>query len=99
STDQANLAHILPGYIPMPMETLPTLNDYIMAHGTSRGKHIIATLKAWYGDAATPENEYLYHALPKRVKSDNSATYVPIFQKLNQQQFKMGFIIGQNPAV
>lgn len=99
STDMACLAHILPGYLPMPTDKLPTLNDYIQAVGVSKGKNFISLLKAWYGKNATEKNEFGYQYLPKRSAKSSAANYVPIFEKLNQQLFKMGFIFGQNPAV
>ncbi|MBY7142068.1 molybdopterin-dependent oxidoreductase [Virgibacillus sp. NKC19-3] len=99
TTDLACMAHILPGYIPIPTDANPTLNDYIQSVGTTLGKQMISLLKAWFGDNATPENEFGYHYLPKRDSTLSSATYVPIFEKLNQDAFKMGFIFGQNPVV
>lgn len=99
STDMACLAHILPGYLPIPTDALPTLNDYIKAVGTTKSKQLISLLKAWYGDKATPENEFGYHNIPKRSSKNSAANYVPIFEKLNQKAFKMGFIFAQNPAV
>ena len=99
STDLALMAHILPGYIPIPTDAHPTLNDYINTVGISNGKKLISLLKAWYGDKATPENEYGYHRIPKRDSGISDATYVPIFEKMNQDAYKMGFIFGQNPVV
>lgn len=99
STDMACLAHILPGYLPIPTDALPTLNDYVRAVGTSKSKQLISLLKAWYGDNATSENEFGYHNIPKRSSKNSAANYVPIFEKLNQKAFKMGFIFAQNPAV
>ncbi|WP_199799055.1 molybdopterin-dependent oxidoreductase [Lentibacillus cibarius] len=99
TTDLACMAHILPGYIPIPTDAHPTLNDYIQAVGTSSGKKMISLLKAWYGENATPENEFGYHHIPKRDSTISNAAHVPIFEKLNQNAFKMGFIFGQNPVV
>lgn len=99
STDIACLPHILPGYMPIPTDAQPTLNDYVKAVGTAKAKKTIALLKAWYGDKATADNEFYYHYLPKRRAQDSAANYVPIFEKLNQNEFKLGFIFAQNPAV
>lgn len=99
STDIACLPHILPGYMPIPTDAHPTLNDYVKAIGIVKAKKTIALLKSWYGDKATPDNEFGYHNLPKRSSKDSAATYVPIFEKLNKKEFKMGFIFAQNPAV
>jgi len=99
TTDLACLAHNLPGYISIPTNAQPTLNDYIMAHGVAAGKKLISLLKAWYGDNATEENEYGYHNIPKRDSTRSAATYIPIFEGLHEDEFKMGIIFGQNPAV
>lgn len=99
STDIACLPHILPGYMPVPTDAQPTLNDYVKAVGTAKAKKTIALLKAWYGNKAEPENEFGYQYLPKRSAKDSAATYVPIFEKLNKKEFKMGFIFAQNPVV
>lgn len=99
STDIACLPHILPGYLPMTNENHQTLNDYIKAVGIGKGKQMIGLLKAWFGDKATPENEFGFHNLPKRPANVSSAGYIPIFEKLNKNELKMGFIFAQNPAV
>lgn len=99
TTDLACLPTTLPGYISIPTDKEPTLNDYIMRHGVGAGKKLISILKAWYGDNATPENEFGYHNIPKRDSKLPGANYVPIFEKLHEDQFKMGIIFGQNPAV
>lgn len=99
STDLALMAHILPGYTPIPTDAQPTLNDYIQAFGVANGKKLISILKAWFGDKATPENEFGYHNIPKRDSKLSNPTYIPIFEKLNQDAFKMGIIFGQNPVV
>lgn len=99
STDIACLSTTLPGYLNMTTEAHETLNDYILANGTTKGKKLISLLKAWYGDAATEENEFGFHYLPKRSLKEPPAAYVPIFEKLQRNEFKMGFIFAQNPAV
>lgn len=99
TTDLGLQAHNLPGYVPLPTDAQPTLNDYIQTHGVSLGKKLISLLKAWYGDNATPENEFGYHNLPKRSSKLSNAAYVPMFEKMNKGELKMGFIFGQNPVV
>ncbi len=67
STDIPTLYNLLPGYIPMP--TVPhhaTLQDFLAREQLPTGawyelpKYLISLLKAYYGDAATPDNEYAY---------------------------------------
>lgn len=99
STDIGCLSSNLPGYINLPTEAQPTLNDYIMAHGVSKGKKLIALLKAWFGDKATEENEFGYQNLPKRSIAEAAGSYIQIWERLLQNQYKLGFIFAQNPAV
>ena len=73
STDIPTLYDLLPGYLHMPRarEGELTLEEYIDAGGADRGwwsnfdKYIVSLLKAWFGDAATPENDYGFGHLPK----------------------------------
>src|SRR5699024_12791980 len=97
--DLACIDHIFPVYIPISTYAHPTLNDYMQAVGTFIRKKMISLLKAWVGDKAPPENEFGYQNIPKRNTKISNAAYVPIFEKLNQDMFKLGFIFGQNPAV
>jgi formate dehydrogenase major subunit len=55
-------------------------------------------LKAFYGDAATPENDFAYAWLPKRDASKNYNT-LGIFESALAGSLKMLWIVGQNPAV
>jgi formate dehydrogenase major subunit len=56
---------------------------------------ITSLLKAWYGDAATPENEFGYQWLPKN-ESDHSQ--LATFEKMSRGEVHGLFLIGQNPA-
>ena len=74
STDIPTLYNILPGYLPMPMAGLhDTLDDYLEAIGTKEQKgfwanadtYAVSLLKAWWGEAATAENDWAYDYLPR----------------------------------
>jgi formate dehydrogenase major subunit len=77
STDHALLYHILPGYLRAPtaddqtMEayltrSTPTTTDPQSANWLSNyPKYLVSLLKALWGDAATPANEFAYQYLPK----------------------------------
>jgi formate dehydrogenase major subunit len=109
STDYALLYHILPGYNPMPFSTQPTLADYNKANTPlatdpksanwwgNRPKYMASMLKAWFGDAATPENDFGYGWLPKADPSDDFS-YMYMFDRAYKGQMKGGFIVGLNPA-
>ena len=55
----------------------------------------ISLLKAWYGEAATPENEYRYTWLPK---IDEDLSEMSYFVKMHQGHIRGTFLMGQNPA-
>src|SRR5690349_3053232 len=73
ASDIPTLYDLLPGYLHMPRarENDLTLKDYISGGGADRGwwshfdQYIISLLKAWFGDAATEENDFGFGHLPK----------------------------------
>ncbi len=73
STDIPTLFDLLPGYLPMPKgrEKELTVADYVASNGAERGwwsnfdKYIVSLLKAYFGDAATPENDFGFSRLPE----------------------------------
>ena len=109
STDHAILWHILPGYHPVPNTNWPTLADYNKANTPvtkdpksanwwgNRPKYVASLLKAWFGDAATAENEFGYAWLPK---VDPGVDYASLYQfdRMYKGAIKGGFIYGHNPA-
>lgn len=75
-TDLAGEGRFLPGYLKPPLATQQSLKDHIeantpkavdtsMNYWSNYGKFYVSLLKAWFGNAATPENEFAYHYLPK----------------------------------
>ncbi|MBV8222386.1 MAG: molybdopterin-dependent oxidoreductase, partial [Candidatus Eremiobacteraeota bacterium] len=103
STDVPTLYDLLSGYMPQPSALLDhdTLDKYIQAAWRPTGwwanfpKYIVSFLKAWYGDAATKENDYRYDWVAK-TNGDHShlaSTFAMVEGKVK------GFLImGQNPA-
>jgi formate dehydrogenase major subunit len=104
STDIATLHNIHPGYLNTPSALRPhdTLLDYIKAETSPTSywanfpKFIVSQLKAWYGDAATADNDFAYDYLPKIV-GDHS--HLPMFVAMTNGAVKGFFAMGQNPAV
>ena len=104
STDIATLYNIHPGYLNTPsvQRKHDTLKDYIATEVTPTAfwsnfpKFIVSQLKAWYGDAATPENQFGYDWLPK-ITGDHS--HMPMFVEVSKGTVKGMFALGQNPAV
>jgi formate dehydrogenase major subunit len=58
-------------------------------------KFAVSLLKAWYGDAATPENDFGYAWLPRLDEDLSEMSY---FVKMHQGRIRGTFILGQNPA-
>ena len=96
--DMSVLYNYIAGYVAQPDHNLPTLADYTKKYGTYRAKFLINALKAWLGDAATPENEFGYAWLMKK----NAAKPYTIFRMLEsalEGKMKLMYVLGQNPMV
>ncbi|MCW2700108.1 MAG: fdnG, partial [Blastococcus sp.] len=72
STDIPTLFNLLPGYLPMPhAHKDQSLDDYTAeAAGTggfwgNQRSYMVSLLKAWWGDAAQPENDFCFDYLPR----------------------------------
>jgi len=104
STDIPTLYDLLPGYLPMPRADMGELDlkTYIETGGADRGwwsnysKYIVSLLKAWFGDAATPENDYGFHGIPRI--SANHMHFATMMRALDGGLDGI-FLMGQNPAV
>src|SRR5437773_4862688 len=103
STDIPTLYDTLPGYIPMPhAQEHQTLSEYIEQNSSAAGfwghmdAYVVSLLKAWWGDAATAENDFCFDYLP-RIDGDHS-TYASI-QAMLDGGVKGFFVVGENPAV
>jgi formate dehydrogenase-N alpha subunit len=108
-TLQGRLFHVLPGNLPMPASGDAGLAPYLqrvtappsqmentISPWTSRPKHVVSLLKAWYGEAATEENEFGWGYLPK-LGGDYS--FVNIFEAMNEGTIRGLLCWGMNPAV
>jgi len=105
ATDFGTLYHMLPGYPPMPLQAPhPTLMDYLEKTTPKGGywinnpKFVVSQLKAWWGPAATKENDYAYDYLPKREKAD-AYSHQHFLVAMLKKQVKGFIVMGQNPAV
>jgi formate dehydrogenase major subunit len=104
STDIPTLYDILPGYLPMPFfeQDSDKLPEYIKTHKSKTGlwqgfdKYFISLLKAYYGDAATKENDWGFNWLP-RVTGDHS--HFGYWLEMADGKMEGLFVMGQNPAV
>lgn len=104
STDIPTLFNLLPGYLPMPSVELDTYDDYLRSIATPAQKgfwqnadaYTVNLLKAWWGDAATAENDWAYDYLPRLTGPHG--TYQTV-QKMLADEVDGYFITGENPAV
>jgi formate dehydrogenase major subunit len=103
STDIPTLFNILPGYIPMPhAHQHIDLDSFVAADAGRTGfwgnmsSYVVSQLKAWWGDAATEDNDYCFDYLP-RLTGDHG-TYQTVLNQL-AGECKGYFLVGQNPAV
>jgi formate dehydrogenase major subunit len=104
STDIPTLFDLLPGYLPMPKgrEEELALADYVESNGAERGwwsnfdKYIVSLLKAYFGEAATPENHFGFARLPK-ITGNHS--HFPTMLRAFDDGVDGLFVMGQNPAV
>jgi formate dehydrogenase major subunit len=104
STDIPTLYNLLPGYLPMPSakQNHTTLQAYLESETPPTGawhdtpRYVISLLKAWYGERATPDNDFAYDLLPK-IGADYS--FQPMMLMMKDGTMKGLFCMGQNPAV
>lgn len=105
STDIPTLYNILPGYLAMPVAGLhDTWDDYLGAIGNKEQKgfwanadtYAVSLLKAWWGKAATAENDWCFDYLPRL--SGAHGTYQTTMAMLDDE-VEGYFLLGQNPAV
>lgn len=108
STDYGLLFHLITGYMPCPSEkahptleaynkTTPKTNDPMSINWwANRPKYLVSMLKAFYGDAATKENDFCYDWLPKFAKP---TPYIIVFDDMYKGLLKGAFYMGTNPVV
>ena len=91
NTDHAISWDILPGYLRIPAPGQKNLDDYLAwiparklrpdavnFFGENYRRFLVSLLKAWYGDAATKDNEFAIDFLPKPAAN---ASWLTIFDQ------------------
>jgi formate dehydrogenase major subunit len=103
STDIPTLYNILPGYLPMPhVSAHEGLDDFIEKNSAPTGywgharEYMVSLLKAYWGDAATEENDFCFDWLP-RLTGDHSI--YPTVMNMLEGKCRGMFLYGENPAV
>src|SRR5690606_6037537 len=76
-TDLGLMSNLLPGYLTLPRDAEQSYQSYIdnrtqkpmrpnqLSYWSNYNKFHVSLMKAWWGDAATPENDWAYDYLPK----------------------------------
>jgi formate dehydrogenase major subunit len=103
STDIPTLYDLLPGYLPMPKAKRDqTFERYVEDNGSNAGwwsefpKYTVSLLKAWWGDAARPDNGWAYDYLP-RLTGDHS--HMTTVADMADGRLRGYFVMGENPTV
>ncbi len=105
-TDLGLLSDALPGYLTLPRENEPEYQAYVdkrtqkplrpgqMSFLQNYPKFHVSLMKAWYGKAATKENDWAYDYLPKLDKLYDILT---VFDLMYQGKFNGYVCQGFNP--
>ena len=103
STDIPTLFNILPGYLPMPhAHERTSIDTYVDRNAPPTGfwgntrSYLVSLLKAWWGDAAQPDNDFCFDHLP-RIDSDHS--HYRTVADMEDNKLEGYFVMGENPAV
>jgi len=110
STDYGLLYHILTGYLKNVVDSDTTLTKYLeritpttkmpksLNWWKNTPKYVVSLFKAWYGDAATKDNEFAFNYLPK-LDSAKNYSFIALFEAMAAGTIKGLMCWGQNPAV
>jgi formate dehydrogenase major subunit len=103
STDIPTLFELLPGYLPMPKATSDGDFASYLDNNTAKSglwgefpKYAVSLLRAWFGDAATSENDWCYDRLP-RLTGDHS--HMTTVAAMADGDVKGYIVVGENPSV
>ncbi len=98
ASDVGSAAGFLPGHLPLPTHEEPDLGVWTRRHGTAARRHLISLLRAWFGEAATRENDWGYGWLPRRDgRHPTGAT--ELWRRADAKAPKAAVILGRNPLV
>jgi formate dehydrogenase major subunit len=106
STDMNLITNVLPGYMTLAEDKEQDFQEYLvkrspkplrpnqMSYAQNFPKFWVSLAKAWYGNAATPENNFCFEWFPK---IDKPYDVMHMFERMHQGQMN-GFICqGFNP--
>lgn len=107
ATDMNPFPNALPGYLYAPTEEDNNLEHFLekrtpkplrpnqVNYYSNTPKFFISLQKAWWGDAATAENEYAYDYLPKL--GGGAYDHVALFERMVQGKVNGLIVQGANP--
>ena len=105
-TDLGLLSNLLPGYMTLPGEKETDYDAYIakrapkpmrpgqLSYWQNYGKFHVSLMKAWYGNAATRENNWAFDYLPKL---DKTYDVLQVFELMHQGKMNGYIAQGFNP--
>lgn len=108
ATDHAIVAGNLPGYLQVPSPAQRSLAQHLtestpapvasdtMNYWGNYPKFFVSQMKAWFGDHATPRNQYAYHHLGKPA---DDATWLSIWDQAFQGKMEGFVALGFNPLL
>jgi len=109
ATDHSLLYDWLPGYLKTPEASSSSLNKYL-AHNTLQNvctyntnewqnypQYTVSLLKAFFGKAAKPANDFGYHWLPK-IDDNQNYSWLMLFDAIYNGKISGFFVWAQNPA-
>ena len=101
STDIPTLFNLLPGYISMP-KAGTDLKGYLANETIEKGfwaeleSYLVSLLKAYWGPAATPENDFCFDYLPRL--SGSHSNFETVMAQIAGETYGY-FVLGENPTV
>ena len=105
-TDLGLLSNLLPGYITLPSDSEQDYGTYVAARALkplrpnqlsywqNLPKFFVSFMKAWWGDAATAQNNWAYDYLPKL---DKLYDMLQVYELMNQGKINGYLAQGFNP--
>ena len=92
ATAMASLFHYAPGYLNWPNHDIQDIGTWTKGSGTFRRTFLVSLMKAWFGDNATPENDFGFKYLPKKNGAANYSIF-RIFETAVEDKMKMLYIM------
>ncbi|TEA72499.1 formate dehydrogenase-N subunit alpha [Pollutimonas harenae] len=105
-TDLGLMSNLLPGYLTLPSDGEQSYPDYItrrtqlplrpnqLSYWRNYSKFHVSLMKAWWGDAATADNNWAYDYLPKM---DRPYDMLQVYELMHQGKMNGYICQGFNP--